>query len=93
MSVDTPERWRKIAAAELKGKPPEELVWRTPEGIDVKPLYTAADLEEIEGLDSLPGVEPFLRGVRATMYAGRPGRKRGGVAMSRRRQARGWAPR
>src|ERR1700719_14279 len=72
MSVDTPERWRKIAAAELKGKPPEELVWRTPEGIDVKPLYTAADLEEIETLDSLPGAEPFLRGVRATMYTGRP---------------------
>src|SRR4029077_15672209 len=49
-----------------------ELVWRTPEGIDVKPLYTAADLEGIEGLDSLPGVAPFLRGVRETMYAGRP---------------------
>jgi methylmalonyl-CoA mutase len=72
MSDNTPARWEELAAAELKDKRPEELVWRTPERIEVKPLYTAADLEGIEGLDSLPGVMPFLRGVRATMYAGRP---------------------
>src|SRR5207248_2979886 len=51
---------------------PQELVWHTPEGIDVNPLYTAADLEGIEALGSIPGIPPFLRGVRATMYTGRP---------------------
>ena len=56
---------------ELKGDP-ESLVWATPEGIPVKPLYTAADLEGIESVNSLPGFDPFLRGVRATMYSNRP---------------------
>jgi methylmalonyl-CoA mutase len=56
----------------LKDKRPEDLVWHTPEGIDVKPLYTATDLEGLEALASLPGQPPFLRGVRATMYTGRP---------------------
>ena len=51
---------------------PTTLVWQTPEGIDVKPLYTAADLDGIEDLDTLPGFAPFVRGVRATMYANRP---------------------
>ena len=44
----------------------------TPEGIVVKPLYTAADLENLETLGSLPGFPPFTRGPKATMYAGRP---------------------
>ena len=44
----------------------------TPEGIPVKPLYTAADLEELENVDTLPGFAPFMRGPRATMYTGRP---------------------
>ena len=70
--TDTPiENWRALAREELKGRDPDALVWTTPEGIDVKPLYTAADLERIE-VDTLPGFAPFTRGPRATMYAGRP---------------------
>ncbi|HZM40261.1 MAG TPA: methylmalonyl-CoA mutase [Acidimicrobiales bacterium] len=64
--------WRALAAKDLRGADPDTLIWRTPEGIDVKPLYTAADLAAVEGLDSLPGFAPFTRGVRATMYANRP---------------------
>ncbi|MCD7107775.1 methylmalonyl-CoA mutase [Rhizobium sp. DKSPLA3] len=63
--------WRRLAEKELKASP-EALVWHTPEGIDVKPLYTAEDIEGIDHLDSLPGFAPFVRGPRATMYAGRP---------------------
>ncbi len=68
----TPESWREMAAKELRGKTPDDLTWQTPEGIAVKPLYTAEDLEGLENQDNLPGVEPFLRGVRATMYTNRP---------------------
>ncbi|HZT51673.1 MAG TPA: methylmalonyl-CoA mutase family protein, partial [Stellaceae bacterium] len=64
--------WRALAARELGGKDPDALRWETPEGIAVKPLYTAADLEALETADTLPGFPPFLRGVRATMYANRP---------------------
>ncbi|HEY3142230.1 MAG TPA: methylmalonyl-CoA mutase [Acidimicrobiales bacterium] len=64
--------WRELAAKDLKGADVESLTWHTPEGIDIKPLYTAADLDGIDDVDSLPGMEPFLRGVRATMYANRP---------------------
>src|SRR5215210_2367406 len=63
---------RELAAEELKCADPDDLVWHTPEGIDVSPLYTAEDLEGLDHVDTLPGVEPFLRGVRATMYANRP---------------------
>ncbi len=63
--------WRELAAKEVKGDP-DSLTWPTPEGIGVKALYTAHDLEGLEALDSLPGFDPFLRGVRATMYANRP---------------------
>jgi methylmalonyl-CoA mutase len=66
------ETWRKAAGEELRGRDVEELVWQTPEGIPIKPLYTAADLEGLEYLDSEPGMWPFLRGPRATMYANRP---------------------
>ncbi|MEQ9170078.1 MAG: methylmalonyl-CoA mutase [Rhodospirillales bacterium] len=66
------DEWAAAAAKELKGKSPEDLVWETPEGIAVKPLYTAADLEGLEHVDSLPGFAPYLRGPRATMYANRP---------------------
>ncbi len=65
------ERWQELASKELKGDP-ESLVWHTPEGIAVAPLYTAADLEGIEAVDTLPGFDPYLRGVRATMYTNRP---------------------
>src|SRR5262245_24335387 len=64
--------WCALAAKELKGKSPDALTWKTPEGIPVKALYTADDLAEIEHLNSLPGFAPFVRGPRATMYAGRP---------------------
>ena len=71
------ERWTELAARELRGKPLDSLDWQTPEGITVKPLYTAADLEAIEAAgfpwrDAIPGVPPYLRGPRATMYANRP---------------------
>ncbi len=64
--------WRALAEKELKGQSPAELVWQTPEGIAVKPLYTAEDLEGLESAGGLPGYPPYLRGPRATMYAGRP---------------------
>ncbi|WP_340116880.1 methylmalonyl-CoA mutase [Pelagibius sp. 7325] len=77
--TDWPEKtlddWRALAAKEAKGAKGEgadDLVWQTPEGIAVKPLYTAEDLEGLETLGSLPGFAPFTRGPRATMYAGRP---------------------
>jgi methylmalonyl-CoA mutase len=64
--------WRALAAKECKGRPVDELTWDTPEGIEVKPLYVAEDLNGLDHLDSLPGMAPFVRGPRATMYAGRP---------------------
>ncbi len=64
--------WEKLARKELRDRPLEDLVRMTPEGIEVKPLYTAADLEGLEAARSLPGFAPYLRGPRATMYAGRP---------------------
>ncbi len=71
------ETWRQLAEHELRGKPAASLDWQTPEGIAVKPLYTAADLEALEaaGFDwrgAVPGIPPYLRGPRATMYANRP---------------------
>jgi methylmalonyl-CoA mutase len=74
--TDTPKQtlddWRDLAAKELKGRDAESLTWETPEGINVKALYTAEDLEQLEGEAGLPGFDPFTRGVRATMYANRP---------------------
>jgi len=64
--------WQRRAASELKGRSLSDLHWHTPEGIEIKPLYTAEDLDQIAHLSSLPGSEPFTRGPRATMYAGRP---------------------
>jgi methylmalonyl-CoA mutase len=66
------EEWRALARRELKGRDPESLTWATPEGIAVKPLYTEADLSGLGHLGSLPGLPPYTRGPRATMYAGRP---------------------
>lgn len=66
--TDTPTTadWQALADKEVKGK---DLTWHTPEGIAVKPLYTAEDVSVDPGL---PGFAPFTRGVRASMYAGRP---------------------
>ena len=74
--ADFPKRdrkdWSELAEKELRGKPLDDLNWETPEGIEVKPLYTAEDLDGIAYTDSLPGFAPFVRGPKATMYAGRP---------------------
>lgn len=69
MSEKTPDlaQWEAAAAKEVKGK---DLTWNTPEGIAVKPLYTADDVADLD--PGLPGFAPFTRGVRASMYAGRP---------------------
>jgi methylmalonyl-CoA mutase len=64
--------WQTLASKDLKGGSPDTLNWETPEGILVKPLYTAADLEGLQDVDTLPGFAPFLRGPRATMYSHRP---------------------
>ena len=64
--------WKALAEKELRGRPLEALDWETLEGIRVKPLYTKEDLAEAEHLDTTPGTAPYTRGVKATMYAGRP---------------------
>ena len=64
--------WADLATRELRGRGPDTLIWQTLEGIAVKPLYTEADTEGLPHLGTLPGLPPFVRGVRATMYAGRP---------------------
>ncbi|MDP7630945.1 MAG: methylmalonyl-CoA mutase family protein, partial [SAR324 cluster bacterium] len=64
--------WAAQAERELRGKSSESLNWQTPEGIELKPLYTAEDLQRLEFTDTLPGSFPFLRGPWATMYANRP---------------------
>ncbi|QBX34182.1 methylmalonyl-CoA mutase [Paracoccus liaowanqingii] len=72
MTKATMKDWDKLARSELKGRDPDSLTWNTLEGIAVKPLYTSADTEGLDHLDGLPGIAPFTRGPRATMYAGRP---------------------
>ena len=64
--------WAAQAERELRGKSSESLNWQTPEGIELKPLYTAEDLQRLEFTNTLPGSFPFLRGPWATMYANRP---------------------
>ena len=66
------QKWIDLAAKELRGKPLESLDWLTPEGIPVKPMYTAEDIEGMEHVNTLPGLPPYVRGPKATMYAGRP---------------------
>ena len=64
--------WQAAVRDDLKGAGPESLDWQTPEGLTVKALYTAEDLEGIEHLGGMPGFAPFVRGPRATMFANRP---------------------
>lgn len=64
--------WTKAAAKSAPGGDLNALSWVTPDGITVKPLYTAADLQGLKYTDTLPGFEPYLRGPQATMYAVRP---------------------
>ena len=68
----TLEDWARAAAKSAPGADTEALTWVTPEGIKVKPLYTAADLAGLAHTDTLPGFEPYVRGPQATMYAVRP---------------------
>ena len=70
--TDAMENWRELAEKELRGRTPEDLTWDTLEGIAVKPLYTGSDTEALGHMGTLPGLAPFTRGPRATMYAGRP---------------------
>ena len=70
LPIPTLDDWRQLAGKELRGGDPDDLVVTTPEGIEVKPLYTGDDLPPHGG--DLPGFAPFRRGVRATMYANRP---------------------
>ncbi|MFT4768167.1 MAG: methylmalonyl-CoA mutase [Glaciecola sp.] len=71
-SAENLAAWDALATKQMKGRSPDELVWNTSEGIAVKPLYTAADIEGLEHTDTLPGMAPYVRGPQATMYAGRP---------------------
>ncbi len=64
--------WINSAEKELKEKKIEELFWETPEGIKVKPLYTEDDIKQLNHEIGLPGLPPYTRGPRATMYANRP---------------------
>jgi len=66
------QKWIETAEKQMKGKSIETLEWMTPEGIKVRPLYTAEDLEGIESANTLPGMAPYVRGPMATMYTGRP---------------------
>ncbi len=72
LSSESIDAWRRAAAKSAPGGDIGALNWVTPEGITVKPLYTAADLQGLPHTDTLPGFEPYLRGPQATMYAVRP---------------------
>ena len=64
--------WAKAAAKSAPGGNVDALDWHTPDGIAVKPLYTADDVKDLPHTHTLPGFEPYLRGPQATMYAVRP---------------------
>uniref|UniRef100_A0A8C7MBP9 Methylmalonyl-CoA mutase, mitochondrial n=1 Tax=Oncorhynchus kisutch TaxID=8019 RepID=A0A8C7MBP9_ONCKI len=68
--VDLHPEWASLAKKQLKGKNPEDLIWRTPEGLNIKPVYTKAD--SATKPDELPGVFPYTRGPYPTMYTFRP---------------------
>ncbi len=71
-SSRTLKEWIELVKKELKGNDSDSLIWKTPEGIDIQPLYTEKDLEGLSHLGGIPGLAPFLRGSKATMYTGRP---------------------
>lgn len=68
--VELHEAWAALAKKQLKGKNPEDLIWHSPEGIAIKPVYTQVDTAEVK--DELPGVFPYSRGPYPTMYTYRP---------------------
>ncbi len=65
------KQWAEIAKKELKSRKLEDLVWRTPEGINIKPLYTQDDVPKTSFVSGFPGLPPYMRGPKATMYPGR----------------------
>ena len=68
----TVREWENLVEKETKGRSADDMIWQTPEGIKVKPLYTAEDTAALAHMDNLPGFAPYKRGPKATMYAGRP---------------------
>ncbi len=66
------KKWKEAALKELKGRPLESLDWETPEGIRVRPIYTAEDLAGLDTVNTLSGLAPYLRGPTSTMYANQP---------------------
>ncbi|RJP79972.1 MAG: methylmalonyl-CoA mutase [Desulfobacteraceae bacterium] len=66
------QKWVDLVSKQLKGQSLDSLDWMTPEGIKVKPLYTAEDIEGLPCVNTLPGLPPYVRGPMATMYVGRP---------------------
>ena len=64
--------WVQIAKKELKKNKLDDLHSKTPDGIEIKPLYTVDDLKNLEHVFSYPGIDPYLRGPKATMYPNRP---------------------
>jgi len=69
---DAKNAWATLASKEMKGRSAESLTWNTLEGIPVQPLYTEDDIAGLPHLGNMPGFAPYTRGVKATMYAGRP---------------------
>jgi methylmalonyl-CoA mutase len=65
-------QWAQAAAKSAPGGDVNALNWQTPDGISVKPLYTAEDVKDLPFTNTMPGFEPFIRGPQATMYAVRP---------------------
>ncbi|GAB1368572.1 methylmalonyl-CoA mutase [Azonexus hydrophilus] len=72
LDSNTLDAWEKAAAKQAPGGDVANLVWHTPEGLQVKALYTKKDVESLEFADTLPGIAPFLRGPQPTMYAVKP---------------------
>ncbi|WP_028319437.1 methylmalonyl-CoA mutase [Desulfobulbus elongatus] len=66
------EQWVELATKQMKGKSPDTLNWKSPEGITVKPVYGEDDIKGLPTMGSFPGMAPYTRGPMATMYAGRP---------------------
>jgi len=72
MTENQYNQWKALVEKETKGKKIEQFVWHSPEGIDVKSLYTKEDCNDLSNYNSYPGIAPFIRGPKATMYNGRP---------------------
>jgi methylmalonyl-CoA mutase len=66
------QKWFEMASKQMKGKTPDDMAWKSPEGIVIKPLYEANDIEGLPSVNTFPGMAPYTRGPMATMYAGRP---------------------